>query len=79
MRDYMFLLQEKGHWKRICLKYLADKKNASSSKGIKVIQVNVIDIQLTENSKSWVFDTGSVANICNMMQGLRKRSQAEKK
>ena len=54
------------------MKYLADKKNLSSGKGIKVIQVNVIDILLAKNSKSWVFDTRSVAHICNTSQGLRK-------
>ena len=47
-----FYCKEKGHWKINCLKYLADKKNSSSGKGIKVIQVNVIDILLAENSKS---------------------------
>ena len=52
-----FYCKEKGHWKRKCLKYLADKKKTSASKGIKVIQVNVIDILLTQNSKSWAFNT----------------------
>ena len=33
-----FYCIEKGHCKRNCLKYLADKKNGSSGKGIKVIQ-----------------------------------------
>ena len=57
-----------GHWKRNCQKYLAEKK-----KGITVIRVNVIDVLLaSENSKSWVFDTGSVAHICNSIQGLQK-------
>ena len=67
-----FYCKERGHWKRNCAKYLADKKNSSSGKGIKVIQVNVIDVLLAENSKSWVFDTRSVAHICNTIQGLRK-------
>ena len=66
-----FYYKEEGHWKRNFLKYLEDKKNKSSSKGIKVIQVNVIDILLSKNYMSWLFDTGLVANICNMMQGLR--------
>ena len=66
-----FYCKEKGHWKRNCLKYLVNKKNTSSGKGIKVIQVNVIDILLSKNYMSWLFDTGLVANICNMMQGLR--------
>ena len=33
-----FYCKLKGHWKRNCKKYLADKKNGSSGKGIKVIQ-----------------------------------------
>ena len=53
------------------MKYIADKKNSSSSKGIKFIQINVIDILLAECSKSWVFAIGSVDNICNTMQGLQ--------
>jgi hypothetical protein len=64
-----FYYREKGLWKRNCLKYLADKKNSSSGKGIKVIQVNFIDILLAEKFKSWVFNTGSVAHIRNTMQG----------
>ena len=43
-----FSYKGKGHWKINCLKYLTDKKNTSSGKGIKVIQVNVIDTLLTE-------------------------------
>jgi hypothetical protein len=67
-----FYCKAKEHWKRNCKKYLADKKkNGSSSKGIKVIQINVIDILLASNTcMSWVFNTGSVAHICNTMQGL---------
>ena len=53
---------------------MADRK-----KGINVIQVNVIDILLgSENSKSWVFDTGSIAHICNTMHGLQKVRKLEK-
>ena len=33
-----FYYKQKGHWKRNCKKYLADKKNGSSDKGIIVIQ-----------------------------------------
>ena len=66
-----FYCKGTGHWKRNCKKYLADKKSGKTGKGIIVIQVNVIDVLLaSENSKSWVFDTGSVAHICNSIQGL---------
>ena len=61
------------------MKYLADKKKSSSGKGIKVIQVNVIDILLAENSKSWLFDTGSVAHICNTRHGLRRVRKLNRK
>ena len=63
-----FYCKQKGNLKRKWKKYLADKKNGSSGKGIKVIQVNVIDILLANNSyKSWVFDNGSVDHIYNIM------------
>ena len=76
----MFLLQGKRTLEEELQKYLADKKkNGSSGKGIKVIQVNVIDILLASNTcKSWVFDTGSVAHICNTMQGLQKVRKLER-
>jgi hypothetical protein len=68
-----FYYKGTGHWKRNCNRYLEDKKSGKIEKGINVIQVNVIDILLaSENSKSWVFDTGSVAHICNSIQGLQK-------
>ena len=51
-----------GHWKRNWPKYLADKKDGKV-KGIFDIHVNVY---LTNaRSSAWVFDTGSVAHICN--------------
>ena len=35
--------------------------------------INVIDIFLVDvPDNSWVFDTGSVAHVCNMMQGLTR-------
>ena len=63
----------KGHWKRNCPKYLADLKNGNiKKKGI--FDIHVIDVYLTSNrSSAWVFDTGSVANICNSKQGLRNK------
>ena len=60
-----FYCKAKGHWKRNYKKYLADrKKPVFTCKGIKVI--HVIDVFLSgPHSKSWVFDTGVVAHICN--------------
>ena len=66
-----FYCKGRGHWKRNCKKYLADKKSGTSGKGI--IVIHVIDVFLaSSNCKSWVFDTGSVAHICNSIQGLQK-------
>ena len=56
----MLLLQREGS---------VDKK-AGNTKGI--FDIHVIDVYLTNaRSSAWVFDTGSVANICNPKQGLR--------
>jgi hypothetical protein len=43
--------------------------------------VNVVDILLTDSYvNSWIFDTGSVGNICNTMQGIiRSRGVKEDK
>ncbi|MQJ93269.1 hypothetical protein EI018_24860, partial [Escherichia coli] len=50
-----FYCKGKGHWKRNCPKYLADKK-AGNVKGI--CDIHVIDVYLTSaRSSSWVFDT----------------------
>jgi hypothetical protein len=66
-----FYCKDKGHWKRNCPKYLADKK-AGTIKGI--FDIHVIDVYLTSACCSaWVYDTGSVANICNSKQELRNR------
>ena len=44
-----------------------------------ICDIHVIDVYLTKaRSSTWVFDTGSVANICNSKQGLRiKRALAK--
>ena len=64
-----FYCKGTGHWKRNCPKYLADKKDGTMNKGI--CDIHVIDVYLTNaRSSAWVFDTGSVVNICNSKQGL---------
>src|SRR4051812_22002898 len=66
-----FYCKDKGHWKRNCPKYLADKKT-DTIKGI--FDIHVIDVYLTSaRCSAWVYDTGSVANICNSKQELRNR------
>ena len=73
--DECFFCKEMGHWKRNFPKYLAEKKKTgslTSSSGI--FYIHVIDVFLMgPKSNSWVFDTGSVANIYNTMQGLRMK------
>ena len=71
-----FYCKGTGHWKRNCPKYLAEKKDGKV-KGI--FDIHVIDVYLTNaRSSVWVFDIGSVANICNSKQGLRiKRRRAK--
>ena len=56
---------------------MADKKDDKVNKGI--FDMHVIDVYLTRaRSSTWVFDTGSVANICNSKQGLRIKRRLSK-
>ena len=71
-----FYCKGTGHWKRICPKYLAEKKDGKV-KGI--FDIHVTDVYLTNaRSSAWVFDTGSVAHICNLKQGLRIKRRLAK-
>ena len=46
------------------------KKDGKVNKGI--FDIHFIDVYLTKaRSSAWVFDTGSVAHICNSKQGLQ--------
>ena len=64
-----FYYKGNGHWKWNCPKYLADKKDGKVKS---IFDIHVIDVYLTRaRSSTWVFDTGSVANICNSKQGLQ--------
>src|SRR5215216_1468823 len=64
-----FYCKGTGHCKRNCPKYLADKKDGKVNKGI--FDIHVIDVYFTNTrSSTWVFDTGSVAHICNSKQEL---------
>ena len=64
-----FYCKGKGHQKQNSPKYLADMKAGNVNKGI--FDIHVIDVYLTNaRSSAWVFDTGSVANICNSKQEL---------
>ncbi|KAK1604804.1 hypothetical protein QYE76_028477 [Lolium multiflorum] len=51
--------KEKGHWKRNCSKYLASEERPCQE----------------EERSTWVFDTGSVAHICNSKQELKNKRQ----
>ena len=44
-----------------------------------ICDIHVIDVYLTNaRSSTWVFDTGSVANICNSKQGLQIKRRLAK-
>ena len=71
-----FHCHEKGHWKRNCKLYLASLKNRSSTSSTLVIHIT--EIFLADSYVNfWAFDTGSVAHICNSMQGLTKSEALE--
>ena len=44
-----------------------------------ICDIHVIDVYLTNaRSSTWVFDTGSIANICNLKQGLQFKRRLDK-
>ena len=44
-----------------------------------IFDIHVIDVYLTNaRSSAWVFDSGSVAHICNSKQGLRMKRRLAK-
>ena len=62
--NWVLTLQRKWSLEMELPKYLADKKDGKVNKGI--CDIHVIVVYLTNaRSSTWVFDTGSVANICN--------------
>jgi len=71
----------KGHWKRNCKLYLESIKDRGS-KGTPAactLVVYITDIFLANSYiNSWVFDTRSVAHICNTMQGMIRSRSVEK-
>src|SRR6266498_3461578 len=72
-----FYYKGTGHWKWNCPKYLADKKDGKENKGI--FDIHVINVYLTNTrSSTWVFDTGSVAHICNSKQELQIKRRLAK-
>ena len=57
--------------------YLVDKKAGNFNKSI--FSICIIDVYLTSTPNStWVLDTGSVANIGNTKQKLRKKHKLAK-
>jgi hypothetical protein len=77
-----FHCKEIGHWKRNCKLYLASLKNkgskgTSTSGTLHVYVTNHIFLVDTVIN-SWVFDTGSVAHICNSIQGMIKSRSVER-
>ena len=44
-----------------------------------IFDIHIIDVYLTNaHSSAWVFDTSSVAHICNSKQGLRIKRRSAK-
>jgi hypothetical protein len=76
-----FHCKEIDHWKRNCKLYLASMKS-KGSKGtstLGTLNAYVTDIFLADSyNNSWVFDTGSVAHICNSMQGMIRSRSVER-
>jgi hypothetical protein len=77
-----FHCKEIGHWKRNCKLYLASLKN-KGSKGTSTsgtLHVYIADhiflVDIVINSL--VFDTGSVAHICNSIQGMIRSRSVER-
>jgi hypothetical protein len=70
-----FYCKEEGHSKRYCPKYLEDKKAGKiTMKDKGICDIHVIDIYFTSaRSNTWVFDTGSIAHICNYQQDLQSK------
>src|SRR3954467_14649218 len=58
-----------------CTKYLEDKKAGKvAGKDMDIYDIHVIDVFLTRaRSNIWIFDTGSVAHICNSQEGLQNK------
>jgi hypothetical protein len=61
-------------------KYLEDKKVGKVvARDKRIFDMHVIDIYLkSARSNTWIFDTGSVANICNSQQDLRNKRRLGK-
>ncbi|KAJ9548672.1 hypothetical protein OSB04_021215 [Centaurea solstitialis] len=66
-----FYCQERGHWKRSCLKYLEDLK-MNKAKECGTSGIFMIELHSTSVSNSWVLDTGCGTHICSNFQGLKE-------
>ena len=72
-----FYCKGKGHWKRNCPKYLADKKDGKVNKGI--FDIQIIDVYFTSvYSNPSAFDTGSVAKSSNSKRELQNEQRLVK-
>ena len=68
----MLLLQADWSLEAELPQVFGDNKDGKVNNGI--CDIHVIDVYLTRaRSSTCVFDTGSVANICNSKQGLRNK------
>ena len=71
-----FYCKGNGHWKWICPRYLADKKDGKVNKGI--FDIHVIDVYFTSAySNPSVFDTSSVAKSSNSKREMQRLVKSE--
>ena len=61
-------------------KYLEDKKAGKvAGRDMDIFHIHVIDVFLTSaRSNVWIFDTGSIAHICNSLEGIQNKRLLQK-
>lgn len=67
-----FHCNQKGHWKRIRLKYLQETKDGKAKVSGSSFGMYMIKLYNTKTSYSWVLDTRYGFRICSDMQDLKE-------
>ncbi|XP_022157999.1 uncharacterized protein LOC111024598 [Momordica charantia] len=55
-----------GHWKRICPKYLADKKKVEGKFDLLVLETSFME----NDDSSWIIDSGATNHVCSSLQAI---------
>ncbi|GJT25722.1 zinc finger, CCHC-type containing protein [Tanacetum coccineum] len=63
--------KEVGHWRRNCPSYQAELKKRNNASMASTSGIFTIELYAFPN-KTWVYDTGCGAHICNTLHGLRR-------